>query len=53
MGKWRCRSRSEDSEALEGRRQELEGEASGGKMRVGPGSEERGYEGRSRGNNRE
>lgn len=49
MGKWWCRSRSEDSKALEGRRsrvgwQELEGRQ--GEMRVGRGSEDWGYEGR-------
>ncbi len=56
MGKWWCRSRSEDREAPEGRpgrvgRQELEGEAAG-EMRVGRGGEDWGWRADHSGNSR-
>ena len=51
MGKWWCRSRSEDSEALEGEVEQGGMAAVGGgvrgEMRVGRGGDDWGYEGRS------
>ncbi|CAB1450608.1 unnamed protein product [Pleuronectes platessa] len=51
LGKWWCRSRSEDSEALEGEVEQGRVAAGGGgvrgEMRVGRGGEDWGYEGRS------